>query len=396
MDASLTPLLNTIDTRAFEEGDDWLELRALSRQGADATITLLLHRQGGLNEQWKIQCRKVEAITIRGPLSHFDLDLEEDHPAAWPFVHPTAELFFTGAASEPDALVGRLLEAHRGLGGDGLNPFDYLNASSDLPLTRLLSGHFGKLAAGPLPLVRRYREVLDEAGLRTSVIEPKPFTWPEEDHDEEDDGPPSALIMDHSFVVAHDFSATWQKTTTETIAWLLLALVAGLLGYYLAFEFFHRPMAQAVAPLFAAGVLLMGLKSPVKRWCAGIITAVLIVAIGIPVHQATRRATVVVNQTPSKLLVSIDFGGGGGLLGMMPPGGEEKKVFHQWGPADPKVKVLGRWPEILEGFPEGSFTASGDPGGNVESETPWKITQDTIPDGHRLTILGPTDVPDAE
>lgn len=152
------------------EDQSWADFAAIQRVGDDLDILLNVGFESGLLTTWKINCGNTrdfwvsEGIDIRS--------YAEDHPAARQYTDDTVDLFFRGACPEPARVVGKLWHAHRNEVQHWIGFDRYLNVVPSL--AALLSGEYGKLAAGPLFLIERYAEVLDQARLSPSIVASRP------------------------------------------------------------------------------------------------------------------------------------------------------------------------------------------------------------------------------
>ena len=207
MHPSIAPLLQAIDTGEFEDEVDWLEVTRITWTEGDAVLDLKLNRANSPPAGWRVRCHETRCNRFDGSLCRINFEVVEDHVVLLPHSQPHVELYFSSSPADPDALVGQLIEAHRKMVGDWLSPFAYFNASPMHRLSELLGGGFGKLADGPLPLIERYRSVLETAGVRSSTPPARPPVYRKNDSWVEEVGPLFALFMDDSYVVARSFTA---------------------------------------------------------------------------------------------------------------------------------------------------------------------------------------------
>jgi hypothetical protein len=168
----------------------------------ELALTVTDYHGGVAMSEWVVRCRRVRECTLTGKFG--DLVVHEfGHAAIRQYRDPKRALFFTGKASDTDALIGRLWAAHRDLVGSWIDFERYLN--TELPLRNLLSAGFGKLADGPDFLVQAYAKVLNEASIEVSLGELWPTkvwaggAWVETAAEL------SMLAVDTSFVVAEAF-----------------------------------------------------------------------------------------------------------------------------------------------------------------------------------------------
>lgn len=104
-----------------------------------------------------------------------DVLVSDDHPAAIPFRGRKAELTFRGTTQQPIELAERLREVHTEHVGEYID----LESVTNQPLSKILAGEFGQIAAGPTSLLERYKREADLAGLVTTLMDcgpPRCFT----------------------------------------------------------------------------------------------------------------------------------------------------------------------------------------------------------------------------
>ena len=206
MHSSLAPLLQVVGTGEFEDEVYWLNLVGVRSSDGDVMLDLELYHQEASPERWQLHCHETRFVRFQGSFHRVGFEIFGEHVVLMPHLEPRSELYFSSSPNDADAVVGRLLETHRGFVGDWLPFFSYFNSSAAYPLSRLLAGGHGLLADGPKPLVEKYREVLDAASVRTSSPPARPpkfwsgTSWVEES------GPLLALIMDENYVVARSIT----------------------------------------------------------------------------------------------------------------------------------------------------------------------------------------------
>ena len=88
--------------------------------------------------------------------------LHREHPALMPFADERGGLSFNGRPSEPERLARALRDAHHDTAGPHISFEDGL-------AERLAVG-YGRLASGPVTLLRRYADVADTHGVETNLI----------------------------------------------------------------------------------------------------------------------------------------------------------------------------------------------------------------------------------
>ena len=135
-----------------------------------------------------IRCDGVVRWQATSELFH-DARLHREHPGLLPFADERGGLSFKGRAAEPERLVHELRAEHALTVGRHI-------AFEDELADRLAVG-YGRLAAGPVTLLRRYAKVAGEHGVTTNLT----VTG---------SGRTGLLLLElgDSFVVAERFSAT--------------------------------------------------------------------------------------------------------------------------------------------------------------------------------------------
>ncbi len=155
---------------AHTEDQSWADFAVVQRVGDDLDVLLNVGFESGALSTWKITCGAARDFWMAD-----GIDIRfyaEDHPAARQFTDDTVELFFRGACSDAARVVGKLWHAHRNEVQHWINFDRYLNVVPSLQ--GLLSGEYGKLASGPLFLIERYAEVLDQERLSPSIVSARP------------------------------------------------------------------------------------------------------------------------------------------------------------------------------------------------------------------------------
>jgi hypothetical protein len=140
---------------------------------------------------WRVGGDLIDAIAV-----------SDDHPALLPFTDDHGELFFRGAPADPERVADRLRAAHASVADDYIRFDDTVN---QLPLGELLVGGHGKLATGPVTLLRGLEQVLEAAG-----VSPRLLVTPKIDNLDAQAGIPargplSFLDLGESFVIANAF-----------------------------------------------------------------------------------------------------------------------------------------------------------------------------------------------
>jgi hypothetical protein len=206
MNASLQPLLDTLSTLDFEEFGR-LALIAVTWAANDVTLHLVVHQQDHADEPWRLHCAGVRGSQILNDQGINSLRIETEHPVLLPHTEPIAELYFSERPSNPDAVVGQLIEAHRGVVGAWFDCLHFFNLGRDRSLRGMLDGGHGKLAAGPQSVIERYAEVLRGAGIAVSSPPSRPPVWWDGTRWVEEVKLLFALILGESYVVSSAVTA---------------------------------------------------------------------------------------------------------------------------------------------------------------------------------------------
>lgn len=197
-------LIEIITSENFEESDGTIDLTNIRLQGD--LLTLSFNLIGGTDEE-QDQAWEVECI---GPLDH-QLSLGHcgqfivyhDHALLWPYTYPQSSVSFYGEAADPQAVVGALYSRHVELVGHWI-PFNrFLNGD---PVARV-KGRYGMLAAGPMPLIEAYADVLEQFEISAALTEPK-RAWFASDVFTESDEVAVLILNDTSYVVSQKLNAT--------------------------------------------------------------------------------------------------------------------------------------------------------------------------------------------
>ena len=163
-------------------------------------------------ERWRIRCRDAREPRIGTVPSRGSIVLEENHTALLPYLFPVTELYFRGACPDVDRVIGQLLRAHADAVGDWFAFNRFLNQCAGRPadLANLLSGGFGRLAAGPREVMDRYADVLRHNGLEVSSpppIEPEWRTRRRRGETVIETEPPRVLLLGNTAVVTPQVTA---------------------------------------------------------------------------------------------------------------------------------------------------------------------------------------------
>lgn len=156
----------------------------------DVTVDEGEHR----HSSWRVDCSNV--LDYDAHFAGEELEFRDSDPLLSPYHDRRASLSFRGTPGSVDAAIGELWKAHHRMFGD-CYPFGrFLNG---YPLEELLEGGFGKLADGPLDLMKEYECVLLAQGVETHVSEYDPNPYENRDA--------RLLVIGRGFIVAERFEA---------------------------------------------------------------------------------------------------------------------------------------------------------------------------------------------
>jgi hypothetical protein len=170
----LEAFLASFETEGFDHnGVVRLERVVSGGHGLELSIRTEILGEAGSACIWKIDCDAVCDFRFL-PSVPDPVELVSDgvHPALRQHVDTQGDLVFTGSTDNLDSLLGALWRAHSTAAGRWI-PFErYLNPL--VRLEKLLSGRYGKLAAGPCFLLDAYAKVLTNSGYSVSPLLPRP------------------------------------------------------------------------------------------------------------------------------------------------------------------------------------------------------------------------------
>lgn len=154
------------------------------------------------SESWEIECVSVlEHQLLLGGCS--SVDAYYDHILLWPYIWPEVTLSFHAKDSDPLAVVGALYREHQTLVAPWIPFGRFINGDP----VNMISGRYGMLADGPMPLVEGYLKVLQQFGIDAALTEPKSALYTN-DH-EAGITEVEVLILDRGkYVVAEKFNAS--------------------------------------------------------------------------------------------------------------------------------------------------------------------------------------------
>jgi hypothetical protein len=154
------------------------------------------------SELWEIECVSVlEHQLLLGACS--TVDVYFDHVLLWPYIEARASVSFHSDNADPLPIVGGLYQEQQKLVAPWIPFGRFMNGN---PIN-LISGRYGMLADGPIPLVEAYLKVLQQFGIDAALTEPKPAVYTNDQ--EAGITEVEVLILDTGkYVVAEKFNAT--------------------------------------------------------------------------------------------------------------------------------------------------------------------------------------------
>jgi hypothetical protein len=206
MDASLQEIVDAISTLEFEEYG-LLAITSASWVDRDVTLCVTIKQQGHEDQRWSVLCRDVRHGRIANDETDRGFKVTAEHPLLLPYTEPRVELYFSSRPSDPEAAIGRLVEAHRAVMGDWFDCFRFFNLGRNGSLLALLDCGFGKVADGPLSLIDRYSEALRSSGVAVSSPPSRPPVWWNGTAWTQETGPLFALIVGSSYVISPTVTA---------------------------------------------------------------------------------------------------------------------------------------------------------------------------------------------
>lgn len=169
----LDAFLASLETGEFDDnGIVRIQRIARVEHGLQVSVETEILGEEGSARTWNIDCEAVcDFRFLPSDPEPVEVVSEVVHPAIRQHTDPQADLVFTGTTESPDDLLGELWVAHTGAAGSWI-PFErYLN--SLVNVRELLSGRYGKLAAGPCFLLDVYAHILRNRGYSVSPFLPR-------------------------------------------------------------------------------------------------------------------------------------------------------------------------------------------------------------------------------
>ncbi len=126
-------------------------------------------RVAGSGRSWERTIRADGVVRWVASGAPFDsAALHTEHPALLPYADDHGALSFRGTPADPERLAHALRAAHAELAGPHVAFEDVLNSA--LAPELLLAHGYGRLARGPVTLLRRYADVAARHGIETRLV----------------------------------------------------------------------------------------------------------------------------------------------------------------------------------------------------------------------------------
>jgi hypothetical protein len=184
-------MLNDLLALFEDDEEDFLHARITRLDYDESAITIDLEVG---DEGWEVVCKGV--LEHCAEMGGGGIELRDSDPLLMPYHAQRASLSFRGAPQSVHAVIGAMWLAHNRHFGNCHRFGKFLN---NYPLDELLSGGFGQLADGPLPLIREYEAVLRTHGVDTFV-----HVWDSNPYGNRN---AKLLVIGSGFVIAEEFSA---------------------------------------------------------------------------------------------------------------------------------------------------------------------------------------------
>jgi len=161
-------------------------------------LRIHVHVAASDGRSWERSIRADGVVRWVASSTPFDAaTLYAEHPGLLPYADDQGGLSFNGCPGDPDRLAHALRAEHASVAGRHVAFDEVVNAGWDGALPALLAAGYGRLASGPVTLLRRYAGLAERHGVATRLTVT---------------GPGRAglclLELGDSFVVAERFSST--------------------------------------------------------------------------------------------------------------------------------------------------------------------------------------------
>ncbi|MEJ1242553.1 hypothetical protein WBG78_30700 [Chryseolinea sp. T2] len=154
------------------------------------------------NQLWEVQIVGVREELIKSTFGD-KLELLDEHPLLWAFSQVQTDLYFTNPTTRPFELFSAIYEIHRRESKNWLPLDKFINKEiSPIELCKSKSGLFAK---GPLKLLEKYQEVLEQHGMTPSLFGKRnPKRWTNDQWVEETEIL-RVMILGDSYVIGESF-----------------------------------------------------------------------------------------------------------------------------------------------------------------------------------------------
>ena len=199
----LDDLIKVTSSFDFDDDNGSVELVQVSQERDVLTLSfeIVSEGEGDRHQVWTVECEGL--LEHQVTLGWFEeLDLHYHHVLLWPYIYPTACVSFHGETQDPLSVVGALYQRHEEL-VEGWVPFTrFMNGKT----VDLISGRYGMLAEGPVPLLESYAQVLERYGIAAGVSNPRPAVYT----NDEFSGITEVAVLVHkqaSYIIARQFNS---------------------------------------------------------------------------------------------------------------------------------------------------------------------------------------------
>jgi hypothetical protein len=179
------------------EDDVYIRPVCISENSDDFIINfnVFLYGTHKIIQSWKVTGKNFENYKFINEFVE-DIDVFQEHVLLWEYCEAQAELFFSGKVNNKSQIIGMLLTKHLEVtkGWIDLNYFLNKSLSWKSSLDWLFSGENGLLASGPANLLIEYKKIIEQNGLKTSLLPSKRQQTKYQ-----------VLIFGGSFVIAEEF-----------------------------------------------------------------------------------------------------------------------------------------------------------------------------------------------
>ena len=153
------------DLKKFKLGDYWgFELLGIELHEHSAKLSLEISPGDDSRYKWDITCNEVRDYCINNDIITRVILTDKD-PLLWDHKENSATLSFSQKPEDPFSLIGRLASKHYEL----FNSLDSFSLLKQNHFMETISGGFGVLTYGSLPLLEEYSKSLNEYNIKNGI-----------------------------------------------------------------------------------------------------------------------------------------------------------------------------------------------------------------------------------